>query len=391
MKILITGLTLHNNKGGAALALSLIDNLKREFPNSSYYLTVPNFDNNLEKETHWASVYGIDSVFGAIGIKEMLKLNQDRRDIFLDFFKNIDLVVDLNALSYMDLPQLTYKQNLVRNLSIYTIRHFSNLLEIPLIRWTQSYGPFSSFLTKVIVRKDLKYQKNIFTRGEGSFNNIKSVLTNKNVYSFPDIAITLNKRDDYYTKHLKGKKYITLSPSSVIYSKDKEKHIEHFRDIITYVKKLNYEIVIVPHNLMSINPSLKTCDLKVSERILESLNLDNIHLLSEDIDVYNLKGVISNAILHIGARYHSIIASLSSNVPTIAFSWHEKYKDIMRMYGMEEYVYDGKSNISDLFKFVDDLEENRIKVVSTLRENQKKLEKEIDKNLELFMENYNEL
>jgi len=391
MKILITGLTLHNNKGGPALALSLIDVLKKKFPSASYCMSVPDFENNLEKEAYWAKVYGIDSVIGAVGAKEMLNLNKNKRNVFLNFLKNIDLVVDLNALSYMDLPHLSYKQNLIRNLSIYTIRYFSNLLNVPLIRWTQSYGPFSNFLTKIIVKNDLKYQKNIFCRGEGSFKNIKNILPKKNIYSFPDIAITLKKKEEYYTKYLKGKNYITLSPSSVIYSLDKEVHIEHFRKIIAYMSKLNYNVVIVPHNRMSINPSLNNCDLEVSKEIVQGCKSENIHLIVEDIDVYNLKGVISNAKLHIGARYHSIIAALSSNVPTIAFSWHEKYKDIMKMYGMDEYIYERKYSINNLFKLIDDLEDNRTNITSILIENQKKLEKDIDKNLELFMENYNEM
>ncbi len=51
--------------------------------------------------------------------------------------------------------------------------------------------------------------------------------------------------------------------------------------------------------------------------------------------------------------YHSIIASLSMNVPTkLTFSWHEKYKDIMRMYDMEKYVYDGKTDISVLLNIL---------------------------------------
>lgn len=391
MKILITGLTLHNNKGGPALALSLIDKLKKQFPYAKYYLSVPNFVHNLDKEKQWAEVYGIDGVVGAVGVKEILKLNKQKRNIFFNFLKDINLVVDLNALSYMDLPHLTYKQNLVRNLSIYTIRYFCNILQIPLIRWTQSYGPFTSHLTKFIVKHDLKNQKNIFTRGERSLSNMQQLFQNKNIVSFPDIAITLNKKEKYYDKYLKNKQYITLSPSSVIYSQDKQLHIEHFKQIIDYISQLGYDIVLVPHNLMSISASLINCDLKVCEKIFNEIDMRNIHLISEDLDVYNLKGVISNARLHIGARYHSVIASLSTNVPTIAFSWHEKYKDIMRMYDMEKYVYDGESDILILFNFIDELEKNREDISHILSERQNILEQKIEENIILFMDNYNEL
>ncbi len=50
MKILITGLTLHNNKGGPALALSLVDKMQSQFENAKFYLAVPEFRGNLELE-----------------------------------------------------------------------------------------------------------------------------------------------------------------------------------------------------------------------------------------------------------------------------------------------------------------------------------------------------
>ena len=391
MKVLITGLTLHNNKGGAALALSLIDKLKKEFDEVLFYLSVPNNGKNLELEKKWADFYGVEDVVGAVGVKELLYIKRERRETFLIFLKEVDLIIDLNALSYMDLPSLTYKQNLIRNLSIYTIRGLSNQLNKPLIRWTQSYGPFSSYFTKLIVKQDLKNQKNIFVRGEGSLSNLQQICKDKNIVSFPDIAITLNGDKSYYTKYLNDKNYVTLSPSSVIYGIDGELHIQQFRELLAYILEKGYEVVFVPHTLMSINPTLYNCDLKVCEKILETVKSENVHLVKKDLDVYNLKGIIAHASLHIGARYHSIIASLSTSVPTVAFSWHEKYMDIMKMYQMEKYIYDGKSDISQLCDYVNELLNNRNKTIKTLKLQQNVLELEVEKNIVLFMESFNEL
>jgi polysaccharide pyruvyl transferase WcaK-like protein len=393
MDILITGLTLHNNKGGPALALSLIKKIRPQFQNAKFYLAVPDFGINVSKEEEWAKFYNIDGVIGSIGAKEFLYINSQRRVKFVTSLKEFDLVIDLTALSYMDLPHMTYKKNLIRNLSIFTMKYFCNILNIPMIRWTQSYGPFKSMFTKFLVKYDLKKQKHIFIRGSNSVKNMEKLFNNTRLFSFPDIAILLDSKDEYHQKYLKNDKYITLSPSSVIYSRDEEKHIEHFQRIIKYINNLGYKIVIVPHNLMSINPNLKNCDLEVSKKILENTHLvkENIHLVEEDIDVYNLKGIISNAQLHIGARYHSIIASLSSGVPTIAFSWHEKYQDIMQMYNMEKYVYNGTLDINYLFKFIDELLQNRENITDNLQKNQHILEKMLNKNIDLFMENYHEM
>ncbi len=69
-----------------------------------------------------------------MGVKELLFINTKRKEEkFLSFLKDFHLVIDLTALSYMDLPHLSYKKNMVRNLSIFTLRYFCNIQNIPMI------------------------------------------------------------------------------------------------------------------------------------------------------------------------------------------------------------------------------------------------------------------
>ena len=95
--------------------------------------------------------------------------------------------------------------------------------------------------------------------------------------------------------------------------------------------------------------------------------------------------------MHIGARYHSIIASLSSAVPTVSYAWHSKYQDIMQLYGMEKYVFEQSQPATALLQLVQELEENHMKIQNTLKKNQLNLEEQIHQNLVLFMENLHAL
>lgn len=401
MNILITGLTLHNNKGGPSLALSLIRLVKKKFKNAKFFLAVPDFNNNILFEKEWAKKYEIiDDVIATIGIKEFLppfsffSSYRERRKSFLKFLNKIDLLIDLTPLSYMDLPFLSLKKNLAHNLSIYTIRLCANRKKIKMIRWTQSYGPFSNFVTKFLVKRDLASQKYIFTRGKESYNFVKNLLPTKKIFSFPDVAIILPWKTNYVEK-LGLKKFITISPSSVLYTIQKKQHINEMVNLIEHLQWYysDYSILLVPYNMMRNNPTLKNCDLTVSREINRYLS-KKVEIIEDDLDVYNLKGIIAKSSIHIGARYHSIVAALSSNVPSISLAWHNKYRELMEMYKMEEFVYEIFSrnhNIEKVYTMVEKIFRNYNEIKQNLKESQKKLEKEIEKNLNLFIEMLNEM
>lgn len=391
MKILITGLTLHNNKGGPALALSLIQYLCQKMNISTINMSVPNFDDNLKQEKIWAELYGIHHVVGAIGIKHILppfcwnpKRTQERQ-AFENIVNQVDLIVDLNALSYMDLPHLTFTKNLVRNLNIYTPHYIAKQKNKPMVRWTQSYGPFRYWVSKQLIKSDLKNQKHIFARGQKSVRYLSELFAKERLYSFPDIAISLETKNDYLVSE---KKYITLSPSSVLYTLETTTHLTLLRKLVEYLLDRDYEVILLPHNLMRAAATMEQCDLKVCEELNRGL-AKPVKIIAHDLDVRVLKGIISNAYMHIGARYHSVIAALSSATPVISLAWHEKYEDIMRMYRVEHYVFNRGTDFSKLQNMVEEIETNHEYIVKNLETAHKELLQLLDKNINLFMENIN--
>ena len=74
--------------------------------------------------------------------------------------------------------------------------------------------------------------------------------------------------------------------------------------------------------------------------------------------IVNCSNQLFLTLAYIGARYHSLIASLSSGVPSIALSWHPKYKDLMDLYGEP-------SNIIDLFDPQEDASKALIAKIKT--------------------------
>lgn len=397
MKVLITGLTLHNNKGGPALAFSLMNQLKKYINDIEFHMLVPRFGDNIEKEKKWKKIYGVEEVYPVPTVKIMLfPFNQFSniqliRNHFRETLKKMDVIIDLTALSYMDLPHKSFFFNAYTNISNYLPKHYATKYKIPMLRWTQSYGPFKYFLTKWIVKRDLATQKIIFSRGEESKNFIEKILPYKQIESFPDVAISLSVQYQYIDKFKEKNniiKYITISPSAVMYRLKKEKHIEEMQAVADYALSKGYSIIFVPHNLVLEIPVPERCDLMLTRLIAKKYaNNENVFAVDDDLDPMQLKGIIAQAELHIGARYHSVIAALSTATPVISLSWHNKYLDIMKMYGLEKYVVNNAEESLDL---IDELIRNKDSITEQLKERQLLLMSKIEINTQMMVEMIND-
>ena len=411
LKIFVTGLCLQGNKGGPALALSLIQCIGKELSNRNYQVewtfSVPSISEEWIHELNWATKYSLD-VVPSVRLPQFIQAIYDfnQRKIvssWLKSFLSSSVNLQMSAICYVGPPSGigTLKTCL-------TSERFTNFLLCKLFRkkfapWTQSYGPLSTYATKQVCKLDLSSQPYIFCRGDECAQSIKNLLPAKKVYSFPDVANSLS-----FDK-AKGRKYLlnsvgipsnfrnisTLSLSSKLYKKSsdlygnistKQKYLELIINMLNYYD----HCILVPHlpaerwlgfflRLFIITGNLRPfycIALNLSSRLL---------IIDEDLDCQLLKSIISNASLHIGARYHSLIASLSSGVPSIALSWHPKYKDLMDLYGEP-------SNIIDLFEPQEDASKAliaKIKTSSGLYESSihaqiSKIKKSIDLNSDLW-------
>lgn len=411
MNIFITGLCLQGNKGGPALAISLVNQLKQIFPSAIFTLSVPSAEFELEKK--WAPNYKLEVVsdfshidFFAFLMRLPFRSKREKVQRWLAVMSEADLVVDMSAISYVGPPIGNTKKTLQHGRFKYFT--LSKILRKKFLAWTQSYGPFSTPTMRFIAKADLKRQPMVFCRGEDCAKSVQQLLPAKKILSYPDVAITLE-----YNKLIgqsilsrlfsKPGPLITLSPSAVIYTKEQHlsnqnRHIEQMVWLCQYLTDNGYNVLLLPHTYRPGNHNPIVCDYAVCELIYSNLpkliKQGSLRILEEDLSPIALKSIISNAHIHIGGRYHSLIASLSTFIPSIALSWHPKYRDIMRQYGLESYVIESQEN-SD-FKIIfrqllNNVASDHMEITSLLSQKQVHLESKIKENREYFLVSYNEI
>jgi polysaccharide pyruvyl transferase WcaK-like protein len=369
MQILVTGLCLSRNLGGAAMALTLVQELQKRFNNQlSFTFAVSAID--YKQELQWAKYYNLkvckyahlstylSHIFLLRYIPRLLKkrdLNYIKNaykfwdETFKDLDTSIaasDIVIDLSGVSYIG----DGSRDIYEGLNSFSNYYFAKKFNKSYIRFTQSYGPINNLNTSFFAKYEFNHLDTIFARGKQSLEECKKIAPNANVIDFPDIAVLLEPeklswaKEYLHANKVEGK-YIVLSPSSVAYRlKDAktsaQSYIELFANIASYLQKLDMQLVFLPH-MYSDNKN--ECDIEVAKKVLSLLDPKKITLIEDELTPMQAKAIIANSEYAIVSRYHALVAALSSSTKVIAVGWNIKYRDLLAYYNMENFALDLKN------------------------------------------------
>ena len=343
---------MQGNKGGPAIALSLTHALRQHMPGARFIFSVPGGP-EFEHEQRWAERYGY-RVIENLDLRHLvlpfaLAPSRIRRlQRWVQVLRSAKAMIQMSAISYVGPPSSNPKLRSLlsgRFMDFYLAR----LCRRPMLAWTQSYGPLSTPMVRFFAAVDLKRQPIVFCRGDDCLAAVRVLIPGKEARSYPDIAVTLPYDRAWALRYLRehglpDTSFASLSPSAVIYAKSRRPnggngHIEYLKAICMDLRQRGIPVLILPHTFRPGRHHPASCDYGTSlELVKQLLGLDGVYLIEDDLSPMELKSLIALASFHIGGRYHSVVAALSSGVPAISLSWHPKYKDLMRAYGMEEFV-----------------------------------------------------
>ena len=152
------------------------------------------------------------------------------------------------------------------------------------------------------------------------------------------------------------------------YGGDKEKVLESYSNMIdTVLEKTDFSIVLIPH-------VMNDADLSVLKIIYEKYAENKRVLLidNEKLSAPQLKFIISNCEVYVGARTHSTIAAYSTCVPTLVIGYSVKSTGIATdLLGTDEHFVVPVYNISDTNAVTNEvmrLIENRSEIRARLEE-----------------------
>ena len=245
----------------------------------------------------------------------------------------------------------------------------------PIIFWGASIGPFSKNISiENFMKKHLKKINAIFVRETESIQYLSSIGIEKNVYHVADPAFVMKpkKPKEINFPIEKNSIGINLSPSLARFVMDGNISMWKRRAEKIIEKILN----VMPSNLYLIPhvTRINNNDYLFLKDIYESIEdpKKNIFLVPPSYNAMEMKWIIGQLDLFVGARMHSTIAALSSYVPTLSLSYSIKSKGLNNdIFGHQNYLLDVGESTSD----------NIVKKMKIMLENSKEIKGELRKKI----------
>ncbi len=398
MKILITHVYSHDNKGDAAILSVMIQQLKKNFKGSNIYASVfDNFTKNNWKEeakriesflyiiaqhknTAFIYPYSLYVIFITIFWSLIYRLTGKKINILvskrlrslLEHFISSDLILPIGG-GYLNRGN-SIKETLHLILNLHPIA-ISKILGKPTILYSQSIGPYNNIIQRffaklilsttdlIIVRenislgiiKNLGIRKNIIRKSvdagflfntDLNFNIAKELSINKKEIKRPTVGITVRK----WLNKQKQERY--------------EGEIAKFCDYIISNRGVN--VVFIPQVTADY---FKDDDRKVGEKIIRKMIVkNNVWNAGKKYNHYEIKALYSKLDYLVGTRFHSVIFSLTALVPAIAIEYEHKTRGIMQDLGLSEWVIKMEDvNATKLISMFDDLLDKKMLYINTLR------------------------
>jgi len=261
--------------------------------------------------------------------------------------KDVALFVGGDNYCYSDVKNYAYINNYIRKKAD------------KLVLWGASVEP--KLLEDRQIRKDLERFDLIVAREGISYDVLRQV--NSQTVWLPDPAFYLPIEKCELPKGFQPNITIGINISPLIMEHEKRKGmvISNYKKLIEYIlEETDYLIALIPHVVWGSND-----DRKPLQKLYEIYKESNRMLLIEDHNCMQLKYMISNCRMFIGARTHATIAAYSTAVPTLVVGYSVKARGIAK----------------DLF----DIEENYVISVQSLEQ------EDILLNAYLWMEQHEDL
>jgi len=269
------------------------------------------------------------------------KLNET----FLRAYNEADLVIDLSGDTIADHKGL-YGVAIKNCLGILP----AIILNKPFVIYSQSIGPFRWY-SHWLLRFCFNRAKAIILREKISLEILNSIkVNNKNIFLKADCAFALDPAPLSRIKEIlisegvhinNDKPLIGISVSRLMESRDDKYVPQMAKYINAIIEEMKVKVILVPHVA---HYDEREDSRDTQRRIYQNLkNRSEVMVINGNYSSQELKGIISMCDMFIGSYMHACIAALSSGVPTIVLGWAHKYKGIMSLVGLDEFVFDYKS------------------------------------------------
>lgn len=221
-------------------------------------------------------------------------------------------------------------------------------LQKKVVFFPNSYGPFEGLTVKDQVKSVFNKMDLVYAREHVSAQSLGDLL-GKKIPLEMDLGFFLQKGSQSEAEKVLAKYNlskedkivgVTIRPWRFPGMKNSEELYENYIDSVVeltkYILGKGYKVALCNQSL---GPNSHEDDRNAIKDVYNKVQHPNIIWINENLTCEVLKAVYSNFYFFVGTRFHSIIFSLTSIVPSIAIGYGgNKAKGIMGDFNLNEYV-----------------------------------------------------
>ena len=240
----------------------------------------------------------------------------------------------------------------------------SLLMQKRLILLPQTYGPFNTLMGKIIAKFIMSRSDRIFSRDKAGCNFLRRLLgkghCEDKVMFCPDVAFMLDSLppnlanihppvDNSIHPSLVGFNVNGLMYNGG-YTRDNMFGLKFDYRIFTIklmealLKETDAHILLVPHTFGP--PGNINSDHDACRELLNATKGDDyhnrVHMVMQEYDQSELKGIIGACDFFVGSRMHACIAALSQGIPTLGVAYSQKFLGVFDSIGVGHMVVDAR-------------------------------------------------
>ena len=141
-----------------------------------------------------------------------------------------------------------------------------------------------------------------------------------------------------------GTPLVGIAPNMRVYERTPgtgadNRYVQCLADICRGVHRLGAAVVLIPHYVVPSETGAAD-DRTLCGWVQDAAGMPGIAAWTGYPSAPEIKSVIGQLDLLVGSRFHALVAALSSGVPTLALGWSHKYVELLRTFGLQDYVVD---------------------------------------------------
>jgi polysaccharide pyruvyl transferase WcaK-like protein len=251
--------------------------------------------------------------------------------------RDIDVVLDISGFSYSD------QWGRLSCFELFVQTKVWSALNVKVILMPQAFGPFTSFISRYLMKKIIGRVEILFVRDPVSHAYLQELAPeSSNIVPAPDFTNLCPSVN--VDREIPGN--LCIVPNHRMLDKTSSEVREKYVDFLAQFIRISMEDGFIPFFLIHEGSR----DMDIANTVSRALGVD-IDVIDEE-DPQRIKALLSKCDLVYGDRYHSLISAMSQGIPCLASGWSHKYETLFRDYNVSDMLVDISESSLQLETFI---------------------------------------